>query len=346
MLHLGNSERKNYQDSQKERDRLSSRPPRGRCQCTGTYAEHRVHTSPDHTTVLGTSISSSQTHGTMLTTTGCLPASLHTMAPDPRGLKSEQGPFSPGNGGEPLELPSAVFDRISERPTQVSAPPREKCGTPNSSDTWKPVDMDHTSNSMTPGQASLFDALLSLGYPHDECHDLLIPRPEKIVQAQTRRQVLGLGVEDVNSNIPEYPGASEGANNYTTRSLSLDRKVESNTLPFILNAYALWALQMMFDPLRIIQVGRTYVLWQYAASESARWKLNMVSDFAWIAGRSTAYELDDLPSFMIFQTRMCQQFLAATSTEESRKNLDQTTASDIFTFAHEVGLLLTVTHEY
>ncbi|KAG8692479.1 hypothetical protein FRC11_003591, partial [Ceratobasidium sp. 423] len=99
---------------------------------------------------------------------------------------------------------------------------------------------------------------------------------------------------------------------------------------------ALWAIQMMFDPLRIVQIGRRYVFRQYAASESARWKLKLVSDFAWAAGSNTAYDLDDLPSFTIFQTRMSQQFLMATYTEETRESLDQITAVDIFTFTHEL----------
>jgi hypothetical protein len=42
---------------------------------------------------------------------------------------------------------------------------------------------------------------------------------------------------------------------------------------------------------------------------------------------------------------MCQQFLAAASTEHSRKVLDHSTAVDMFIFAHEVCLVFATVHE-
>ncbi|CAE6462085.1 unnamed protein product [Rhizoctonia solani] len=194
---------------------------------------------------------------------------------------------------------------------------------------------------MTSGQKSLFYALLSLEYPDNGRYNLLVPQAQAIPQTNTTQQPSELEVDhSVEANSPWNSVALEDANgsSYFTRSLTLDRNVESNTLPFILNAYASWAIQMMFDPLRIIQIGRVYVLQHHAASESARWNLKLVSDFAWAAGGSTAYDLDNLStaSFTVFQTRMCQQFLTATCTNKSHESLDQHTASEIFTFAHEL----------
>ncbi|KAH7334757.1 hypothetical protein B0J17DRAFT_89167 [Rhizoctonia solani] len=225
-----------------EYDRFSSCLPRERCQSAEAHAEHRVLASPDDITLTGTSVNSLQIGGIVIVTAGCLPASSNSMPPNSKGLKLETSPLSSTDRGGSPELPSAVFDEIGRQPAQVFNHPRETCGISSSSDIWKPVDVksqDRTSNSMTPGQASLFDALLSLGYPRDECHNYLISRPETMVQKNTIQQPPDLETEDtcVNGDILEDPGASRDVNNYTTRSLSLDRNVESNTLPFILNAY-------------------------------------------------------------------------------------------------------------
>ncbi|KAJ1306057.1 hypothetical protein OPQ81_010770 [Rhizoctonia solani] len=255
------------------------------------YIEHQVQASPSRTTSPCISINSSQANEATSANTSNLPPRLNIVVHDLE-LLSPQLP--PADRGKPSNAPSAVFGNI---------------------------------DSMTPGQASLFDMLLSLAHPSDECPNISVLKPHPSVQANTTRQPLEMEVEDnsVDGNSPEHPGAPV------------------NTLPFILNAYASWAIQMMFDPLRIIQIGRRYVLRHYAASVSARWKLKLVSDFAWTAAGSTAYGLDDLPSFMTFQTRMCQQFLTVTCTKESREILDQHTASEIFAFAHE---LLSIAFKY
>ncbi|CAE6444940.1 unnamed protein product [Rhizoctonia solani] len=219
--------------------------------------------------------------------------------------------------------------------------PFKMCGTHGPSDIRKLAESEshnRKSHSMTPGQASLFGALLSLENTSDNNHNSSIPPSHTTTKIKPGQSPIESNPENntTDGNIPEDPKVSEDANNNITRALSLDRNVESNILPFILNAYALWATQMMFDPLRVVQIGRTYVFRQYATSDLARWKLKLVSDFTWTAGGSTAHDLDDLPSFTIFQTHMCQQFIAATSTEHSREILDQTTATDIFVFAHEL----------
>ncbi|CEL52638.1 hypothetical protein RSOLAG1IB_05843 [Rhizoctonia solani AG-1 IB] len=192
--------------------------------------------------------------------------------------------------------------------------------------------------SMTSGQASLFDALLSLADTGAKDRNSSTPLSLPATKLNTAWSSTESKPEDntSDSDVSESPKSLENSGNSLTRTLPLDRNAESNVLPFILNAYASWATKTMFDPHRVIQVGRTYVFRQYATSELARWKLKLVSDFTWTAGSSTAYDLDDLHSFTIFQTHMCQQFLAAASTEHSRKVLDHSTAVDMFIFAHEL----------
>ncbi|CAE6472261.1 unnamed protein product [Rhizoctonia solani] len=336
MFQLSSVDHINYLD--REEDRLSSCLAREACQHAEMCVQHQLQANPDHGISSGIFAGPLQTDGA--TTTSSLLAPLEGVVHGPRNLNSKYNVFSIVDTGEPPDVPSAMFQEVERQTTQASALLEEGCGRSNHDNIWKLAGTEsrgRASDSKASGKASLFNVLLSLGYPKHECYSLLAPQVQTIPSANTIWQPSKLQVEDVSvHNSPGNPVGLADENSYITRSLSLDRNVESNTLPFILNAYALWAIRMMFDPHRIIGIGRTYVFRHYAASESSRWKLKLVSDFAWTAGGSTAYDLGGLSSFMIFQARMCQQFLTATCKHESRESLDQHTALDSFTFAHEL----------
>ncbi|CAE6469930.1 unnamed protein product [Rhizoctonia solani] len=108
----------------------------------------------------------------------------------------------------------------------------------------------HTAH-MSPGQASLFWALLSLEN-----------RPyEARVEDPTHGHIInGLA-----------------ANRYVTRTrvticdgLVLDHRLDSNSLPFALYSYSAWMDKMLFDPTRVADKTRDYIIRHYHESEGSR----------------------------------------------------------------------------
>ncbi|ELU42013.1 hypothetical protein AG1IA_03952 [Rhizoctonia solani AG-1 IA] len=343
MLYPSSISREIDRDGQ-DRQRRHQSPSYSACetyQSTEASTEHRTQVTHSRTTSSSMHTKLTGMSNNAIVTTKYLLSSLNNVVEE-LSVGPQHRSFVSTDPEKSITTLSIGFDEREEELPQRS-PSLSMCGTQDPSNIQELAETNSHNrkpHSMTPGQASLFDALLSLA-KQDEDHDSSTVPSHTVTQTNLACSPIE-SKPDKHGNECSVSGnskASDDVNNNFTRMISLDRNVESNTLPFILNASscvdAFWATQMMFDPLRVIQIGRTYVFRQYEASESARWKLKLVSDFTWAAGSSTIYDLDDLPSFTVFQTHMCQQFLAAT-TNYSRGTLDQPTAADIFIFGHEL----------
>ncbi|KAG8749653.1 hypothetical protein FRC11_011112, partial [Ceratobasidium sp. 423] len=128
----------------------------------------------------------------------------------------------------------------------------------------------------------------------------------------------------------------EGIKTIMLRTLPLDRNVESNSLPFILESYAIWVGKMIFEPLRVARVGREYVFRKYALGETARLRLMLISHFARAIAESTDYDIDNLPSLLQFQDHMSQSYLVADSNRKTSRELDLQTAASAFDYSYEL----------
>ncbi|CAE6468307.1 unnamed protein product [Rhizoctonia solani] len=158
--------------------------------------------------------------------------------------------------------------------------------------------------SMTPGQASLFDSLLSLA---DDTPDLpYTPKsPESSVVgdpsagehiAGTQRSA-GSGsysraehtvnrledIEDIDGDDPEY--LLEALLN----DLVLDREVESNLLPFVAQSFMAWMNRFMFEPIRAISLARDMIIRGHSGNEARR-NMILVANAALAVSESTFYE--------------------------------------------------------
>lgn len=136
---------------------------------------------------------------------------------------------------------------------------------------------DISNTSMTAGQASLFQALLSLARPEDQLvlsafgaptggtHDSGLPSPE--------------------SEPVDEPVATEEEDHeleVVTRDLgvtpTLARNAESNTLAFVLQSYARWFASTVYDPLRIAQQAKHNIMRQITSSEPTRTRVILVAN--------------------------------------------------------------------
>ncbi|KAH7332970.1 hypothetical protein B0J17DRAFT_771459 [Rhizoctonia solani] len=127
---------------------------------------------------------------------------------------------------------------------------------------------------MTPGQASLLEALFSLGQspnlgsPFQCAH----PRPT------TSSNSLPPGTESQNED--------ENQKNVATvirREPVLDKTIESNALPFVLQNYAIWVGRTAFEPLKLTEIARDFVLSHFEDGERSRLIIVLLAN---IGGRS------------------------------------------------------------
>ncbi|CAE6341428.1 unnamed protein product [Rhizoctonia solani] len=186
--------------------------------------------------------------------------------------------------------------------------------------------------SMTPGQASLFDALWSLALPEDDkvvlgsYSSFLDPEPPGPEPPRPSynlpyvgNPVMGphekIGLEDSHD-------AQEVAIRLC-RPLSLDKRVQSNSLPFVLESYSLWMRQFLFEPIRIIPAGREYILDEYYEGPEARWRMLMTSNATRAITRSSGYTLEDLEAL---QFHMHQGFPKAVASFGTDREADMVKA--------------------
>ncbi|CAE6455422.1 unnamed protein product [Rhizoctonia solani] len=104
---------------------------------------------------------------------------------------------------------------------------------------------------MSPGQASLLQALFSLEHPPSDVLDK--GRSQSRI---TTALALNTPLEALQCTLYSEP--------------VLDHGLESNSLPFVLYSYSAWMNRMLFDPARVMSQTRNYVIRHYYESEASR----------------------------------------------------------------------------
>ncbi|CAE6494825.1 unnamed protein product [Rhizoctonia solani] len=121
---------------------------------------------------------------------------------------------------------------------------------------------------MTPGQASLLEALFSLVQPPD-----LGPSPHRVHHTTSLLQ--GPNVSMVTNRLPpdskrqdEDKGANmENGVTMIRREPVLDKTVQNNALPFVLRSYSIWIGRIAFEPLKLREIARDFVFSHFADGE-------------------------------------------------------------------------------
>ncbi|CAE6397341.1 unnamed protein product [Rhizoctonia solani] len=192
----------------------------------------------------------------------------------------------------------------------------------NSSQTHYPMlgDLSRLSSpsaSMTPGQASLFQDLLSLGY-HQDSHPpisshnsslpSISPLPTQISLDEISDETEDDDPEDAITIISYMP--------------TLDPNVESNTLPFILQNYATWVTRRSFEPLKLTNISRKFVFSHFEASFESRWTLVLLANIGGTIGRTGGLEQTQMPLLSALHDSVYRRITSAGNRDESAKALD------------------------
>ncbi|KAL5641767.1 hypothetical protein ACGC1H_002023 [Rhizoctonia solani] len=174
---------------------------------------------------------------------------------------------------------------------------------------------------MTPGQASLFDALFSLARPEDNVnlsrassslhHASLAMGPMAVGPSYNLKYSVDRSVGHHDQTEPEDAHDAHIVGAKLCDPLALDKKVKSNTLPFFLQSYALWMRQFLFEPVRIIPLAREYITEEYSEGPAARSRMMAISNAVRAITGSTGYTLE---AFEVLEPHMYQELAQVPST--------------------------------
>ncbi|KAH7311788.1 hypothetical protein B0J17DRAFT_711288 [Rhizoctonia solani] len=174
----------------------------------------------------------------------------------------------PQHDGQPFIIPEST---LAEDAQLVPWAPR---GHPN------PVGAPTVSHSipMTPGQESLFEALLSLGHGEgrpqhtDGLSRHLALDPNRLTTVS--EHFLDAEIDDARSGNNQED--LEGVVVIISRLPQLDPNIVSNALPFLLQTYAAWINHRTFEPLRMAKVARDFVFTHFEGGEEPRLALTLL----------------------------------------------------------------------
>ncbi|CAE6523107.1 unnamed protein product, partial [Rhizoctonia solani] len=80
---------------------------------------------------------------------------------------------------------------------------------------------------------------------------------------------------NITSHNDEYP---EGVVSVIHPELVLDKTVESNALPFVLQSYATWIRRVAFEPKKIMHASREFVCSHFGDGDQSRWIIGLLAN--------------------------------------------------------------------
>ncbi|CAE6527750.1 unnamed protein product [Rhizoctonia solani] len=153
---------------------------------------------------------------------------------------------------------------------------------------------------MTPGQASLFDSIFSLGND-----SLVLPQTPKspgpsVVHDPGTRMVHSAGdrqeqnsksysqsqLSDVSIEENDPDNVLVGLLN----ELALDREVESNVIPFVAQSFVSWMNRFLFEPARVISLAKEIIIHGQSFGDESHHTLMLLANTALTVSKSTNYE--------------------------------------------------------
>ncbi|KAG8739960.1 hypothetical protein FRC10_004959 [Ceratobasidium sp. 414] len=245
----------------------------------------------------------------------------------------------------PAALPTPA-QRLSQTPDAPSPAPSSRFPIPSLPNPPEPGTMSiiphrplgaSPSNltNMTSGQASLFQALLSLGQPSTSS-----PFPPSSSQTPSSSHGSTWPSPDTeendNSSITSEESDPEGIREIVCRTPTLDKNAPSNSLPFVLHSYSNWIRRTVFEPLKLANKARDHVTRRFNQSQDSRSTVTLVANIIRSLSRSSPSAPNYLPAITLIRDRARRNLAIADANKTfpvqpgSREALDA--LEDLFEF--------------
>lgn len=176
---------------------------------------------------------------------------------------------------------------------------------------------------MSPGQASLLGALLSLDSPAglnsspQHPHPTTDSPPDRNTALVSNRSVFDTKrQDDATTHEDEDP---EGVVSVICRQLALDKTAEGNALPFVLQSYAMWIRRIAFEPLKLTHTARNFVFSHFEDGGQSRWILSLLAHIGSRIGSVDFVEGKHYSTLSALQTAVRWQLGAANAGDNSSR---------------------------
>lgn len=185
--------------------------------------------------------------------------------------------------------------------------------------------------ALTSGQASLFNALLSLGPSTVESSPTITLTSSSTATPDSSQWSPWLSPgnnDDDGDSATSEESDLEGFKDLVLSTPALDSSVESNSLPFVMQSYANWLNRTIYEPLKMAHSFQTWLTRRYAHSEDSRVNVMLFSrllDKVWTKDASAA---DFIPAGSVLRQWFQRRAVEASQTLTSRDQVEMTRAMD------------------
>ncbi|CAE7130633.1 unnamed protein product [Rhizoctonia solani] len=176
-----------------------------------------------------------------------------------------------------------------------------------------PLERPASNSQMTSAQASLFQALLSLGNPVPNDSSQTFYSPFQIRSDPSHPQTRPIDLRgNADCGSLEEDEDPEHIQTIICGQLVLDRSVESNSLPFALQSYAVWMRRSLFDPSRAAPKARDYIIRHFAESKQSRFRTILIANIFRTIVTKPTFDLSYLPKLSALQSTIQETLTDAT----------------------------------
>ncbi|CAE6434001.1 unnamed protein product, partial [Rhizoctonia solani] len=268
-------------------------------------------------------------------------------------------PNDPQTANPLATVPQASIQQIEELPYDTPSPDIVSPNYPSTSPSHglvqrRPVTSAGSSDQrpqaapLTPGQASLYDALFSLAGPQTTLQEIASQRTTTLSPAALRgpawpspNQSGGSDETDEdNDSEKSEDDDPEGVKQVMCTTVTPDANVETNALPFVLQSYAQWINFMVFDPKNVVHVIREGVIAQFSSSQEIRTRVILLSNVFGALGKSPVLNSKVRSVVTYLSAEAHQSIVRFTSTESAPlREIDMMNALKSIDLMMEVILL-------
>ncbi|KAJ1299899.1 hypothetical protein OPQ81_005018 [Rhizoctonia solani] len=178
------------------------------------------------------------------------------------------------------------------QPPSSATPSSHRMGNPYSSppnrlgtaDRSRSLAVSRASTNLTPGQASLFDALFSLAQPSSA--------PFSPPVTSTSTSYISSASSSSSTSVSPWPSPDvddetsdtsddddrDNAKQIWCSSPIMDSSIPTNSLPYVLQSYANWLNYTTFEPLKLVYPTKECVVAKFASSQESRTKIILIAN--------------------------------------------------------------------
>lgn len=207
---------------------------------------------------------------------------------------------------------------------QLSLDPQLPLETSDSALVRHSPSVDPNAAPMTSGQASLLQALFSLGDSPMLPSDLM----DTSISNSSEFAWLSPDPEKDETESVASDEDPEGISEKLCSTLVLDKSTESNALPFVLQSYAIWITQTAFEPLKMLRVARDFVFQHFRHGEDSQWTVTLLANVVRsLAQKEGSVNRDYAPMLSLLRDRLSHRLAMVASTPDASPQIIQRESS-------------------